>query len=347
MARLQSLGDAPIRYLGKRSRAVAAGVWRASDVSPSVLALSPLTALYGGVVRARRHAYAQGVLQSVHVSVPVISVGNIAVGGSGKTPVTRWVVEQLLERGQRPAVLHGGYAADEPALHRSWYQQVPVFEGKNRVASAERAIKDGATVLVLDDGLQHLRLARALDIVLIAADSWDTPRRMLPAGAWREPLATLRDVEIIAITRKAASRAAAERVASEIRKQTGDHSPCIIALKLDGLMHRGLDTAPPGGPVVALSSIADPQAFARQLTELGLQVSEVFAFGDHHDYEREDLQTVRTLARERAIVTTEKDAVKLSALDPAFEVRVARQSVIVEAGLAELEAAIDAALLAG
>jgi tetraacyldisaccharide 4'-kinase len=281
----------------------------------------------------------------MQVGVPVISVGNLVVGGSGKTPVTGWLVERLRARGQSPAVLHGGYAADEPALHRAWHPDIPVYAGKDRVASANQAIRNGATVLVLDDGLQHLRLARDLDLVLIAADHWQQPKRLLPAGGWREELSALRDVEVIAITRKAASLGEAQQVAAEIQASTGGHAPCIIALNLDDFIHAGLPSARPGGAVLALSSIADPRAFARQLQQAGLEVSEVLAFGDHHEYRLEDLRIVRAAAQGRPVVTTEKDAVKLQALDPELDIWIARQTVVVEAGMAQLDAALDAALL--
>jgi tetraacyldisaccharide 4'-kinase len=284
-------------------------------------------------------------LQSERVRVPVISVGNLVVGGSGKTPVTGWLVETLRRGGQTPAVLHGGYAADEPALHRAWHPDIPVYAGKDRVASANEAIRNGATVLVLDDGLQHLRLARDLDLVLIAAEHWQQPRRLLPAGVWREELNTLRDVEVIAITRKAASHAEARDVAAEIQASTGGHAPCIIALKLEGFFHAGLPSASPTGALLALSSIADPLAFARQLLQAGLEVSEVLAFGDHHEYRLEDLRVVRAAAKGRPVVTTEKDAVKLQALDPELDIWIARQTVVVETGRPQLDAALDAALL--
>lgn len=341
------LQDVPIRFLGRRSRALAARVWQQSDHSAVMLALQPLATLYGAAMRYRRRAYSSGRLESIRVSVPVISVGNLAVGGAGKTPFTGWLVEELRARQQRPAVLHGGYAADEPALHRWWHPDVPVYAGKDRVASAGRAIGEGATVLVLDDGLQHLRLARDLDIVLIAADRWSQPKRLLPAGSWREELATIRDVEVVAVTRKAASRLQAERVAAEISAATGGHVPCVIALELGSFRHGAGDAGNtrPAGNVVALSSIADPLAFSRQLHQAGLEVSELFAFGDHHDYVKDDLALVRNLAQGRTVVTTEKDAMKIRDLDPGFDMWVAAQRIVIEAGMPQLNAALETALL--
>ena len=209
--------DVPVRYLGERKHENAARLWSAASAHPGVLALQPLSLLYSATVRARRAAYDRGLAHSVRVGVPVISVGNLTVGGSGKTPVAGWVIDQLRRMGHTPALLHSGYADDEPQLHRMWRPNLQVIAGKDRVASARSAIAAGATVLVLDDGFQHLRLARDLDIVLIPADSWSQPKRMLPAGPWREPLSTLRRGGVIVITRKAADRAQAAECACASR----------------------------------------------------------------------------------------------------------------------------------
>jgi len=171
--RVHRLGGAGVR---------AHGVWTAPGSRPDVLALRALSGLYGAVTAARRSAYRTGLLPQTRVGAPVISIGNLAVGGSGKTPFSSWLVSELRTRGQTPALLHGGYASDEPALHRQWTPDIAVFAAKDRVTSARSAIAGGATIIVLDDGLQHSRLYRDLDLVLISADTWDQPRRLLPAG---------------------------------------------------------------------------------------------------------------------------------------------------------------------
>src|SRR5688572_14246190 len=142
--------------------------------------LAPFEQLYGGVIKLRNAAYDRGMFPVERVAVPVLSVGNIVAGGAGKTPVVRWLVEQLLARGRRPAILHGGYGMDEPKLHQQWHPEVTVIAERDRVAAARLAVDGGADVIVMDDGFQHRRLARDLDIVLVTADSdnWN----LLPRG---------------------------------------------------------------------------------------------------------------------------------------------------------------------
>src|SRR5688572_26333331 len=208
-----------IHWLGARGSRAAQRIWRAEEAKPEVTMLRPLSAAFGALTRARRSAYARGVLKVERAAIPVISVGNLTVGGTGKTPFSRWLTERLLERGQRPAILHRGYGSDEPALHRLWHPEVPVFVGSDRVESVKQAERAGATVVVLDDGFQHLRLARDLDIVLISADNWHLPKRLLPAGNWREPISVLQQANAIVVTRKAASRKAAGAVADALRSE--------------------------------------------------------------------------------------------------------------------------------
>ena len=334
--------EVPIRYVGERSHENAARLWSTSGGNPTVWPLQPLSLLYGATVRARRAAYERGLRESVHVSVPVISIGNLTVGGSGKTPMAGWVLDELRRAGHEPALLHGGYADDEPQLHRLWRPNVPVFAGKDRVASARDAIEAGATVIVLDDGFQHLRLVRDLDIVLVAADSWAQPKRLLPAGAWREPLSALRRAGAIVITRKAADRASTAAVQSRIARYTPNAPIATAHLSISAFYHRG-DGGRVAGPAVGVCAIADPRTFAKHLVLEGVQVQELLAFPDHHVYTWDDLDLVRGAAQGRALVTTEKDSVKLRLLDPEIDVWVARQKVVIESGETELVDVINRA----
>ena len=323
--------DPAVRMMGQRSSR-ANSVWSAPPQRPDVLALSGLSLLYRGVMDARRAAYDAGWLNSTRVAVPVISVGNLVVGGTGKTPFTRWLTSLLRERGKRPAVLHGGYGSDEPALHRKWNPAVPVLVGRDRVASAQQAIGNGADVIILDDGFQHLRLRRDLDIVLISADRWHEPQRMLPAGPWREPVDALPASAVVVITRKAAASDAALRVAAEVRQRSGVASIAIANLAIDGIHAVRVESHTASGPVVAVTAIGDPLAFARQLIQLGYDVTEVLAFDDHHDYTGDDLQEIQRISAGRPVITTEKDAVKLDPMTPPFRYWVAKQGLRIEQG---------------
>jgi tetraacyldisaccharide 4'-kinase len=334
--------DVPVRYLGERRHENAARLWTASSANPSVWPLQPLALLYSGAVRARRAAYASGLAHSERVGVPVISVGNLTVGGSGKTPIAGWVIDQLRRRSHTPALLHSGYADDEPQLHRLWRPTVPVYAGKDRIASARAAIAAGATVIVLDDGFQHLRLARNLDIVLVPADSWVQPRRLLPAGPWREPLSALRRGGAVVITRKAADRSAAADVRGRIAPLVRNAPIALAHLSIIAFF-RGGEGGRVEGPAIAVCGIGDPRTFARHLVIEGVQLQEVLAFPDHHKYTWEDLDVIRAAAQNRALVTTEKDAVKLRLLDPTLDLWIARQKVVIEEGESELLQALERA----
>src|SRR5688500_18251936 len=331
--RVHRLGGAGVR---------AHGVWTAPGSRPDVLALRALSGLYGAVTAARRSAYRTGLLPQTRVGAPVISIGNLAVGGSGKTPFSSWLVSQLRTRGQTPALLHGGYASDEPALHRQWTPDIAVFAGKDRVASARSAIAGGATVIVLDDGLQHSRLYRDLDLVLISADTWDQPHRLLPAGPWREPLEALPSEAFVVVTRKAVTHEAAERVAGTISTRVPNRGVCICALELADLesRHSGI----PPDRAVALAAVADPFAFAAQLLQRGVAIEDLLVFGDHHDYTPADIADIKRITAGRALITTEKDAVKLSLVAPELPYWVATQRLVIERGEQDLQAAIAGAV---
>ena len=180
------------------------------------LGLRPAEALYRLGIALRNRAFDVRLLRAHRAGVPVVSVGNLLVGGAGKTPFTRWLVAELLARGEQPGILHGGYAADEPDLHRRWYPELPVVVGRDRVRSAAAAIEQGATVLVLDDAFQHRRIERDLDIVLVPAEGWTARPRLLPRGPWREPVTSLARAELIVVTRRTASAALAADVGRSV-----------------------------------------------------------------------------------------------------------------------------------
>src|SRR5207253_9868766 len=129
-------------------------------------ALAPAETLYRATIALRNAAYNKRA-RVQHADVPVVSVGSLLVGGAGKTPFTRWIIEHYLVRNIKPALLHGGYADDEPQLHRLWHPGLPVIAARDLVRAARAAVAAGAQVLVLDDAFQHRRLARELDIVLV------------------------------------------------------------------------------------------------------------------------------------------------------------------------------------
>jgi tetraacyldisaccharide 4'-kinase len=299
--------------------------------APWSLLLAPLEGAYAGVMATRNAAYDRGILRAHRVAVPVISVGNIVAGGTGKTPVTRWLTEQLLARGRRPAILHGGYGMDEPRLHHQWHPDLPVIANRDRVAGARRAIEQGADVIVLDDGFQHRRLARDLDIVLLAAETTNT--RRLPRGPAREPLRALVRSDFVLITRKTAGTDDAVLLETRMHQEI----PGVPTARV----HLRLQAALPAEAVVAVAAIARPDLFLRQLIGAGARAELLLAFPDHHEYTKDDAACIVQRAASRVVVTTAKDAVKLRALLPEQPMLIAEQTVVFENGMGELLTTID------
>lgn len=298
-------------------------------------ALAPAELLYRGAARVYHGMYDRGLRHAEQVGLPVISVGNISLGGSGKTPVVRWIVSQLQQLGAAPAILHGGYAPDEPALHRSWHPGLPVIAQRDRIAAARRARAEGASVAVLDDGFQHRRLARDIDIVLVPAEGWTAQPRLLPRGPWRESPRSLRRADVVGVTRKAATAEEASRVADEMRRLAPHAQVARFLLRPSGWRAVG-SKAPEGdapyGDVLAVSGVARPQPFWANAKEAGARVCGALVFKDHHAYGPDDHERIRQAAGGRPIVTTSKDAIKLAPLAEELEIWVLEQDVVPEAG---------------
>lgn len=303
--------------------------------------LLPAEGAFRAIVALRNAGYRSGIVHATRATVPVLSVGNLRVGGSGKTPFSAWLVRTLVSRGARPALLHGGYAADEPALHRHWHADVHVIARRDRVAAAADAVAGGANVLVLDDGFQHRRLARDLDIVLIAAEDWTARPRLLPNGPWRETPASLERADLLVVTRRSAGAERAAAVAHEVAV-VARGKPVVIAAILPLRWTRdGREVEPPAGSALAVTAIAMPELFAASVHDAGGRIDRILAFPDHHLFVPADIERVRSESRGRTIVTTAKDAMKLSALAAEADVRVLEQVVHIEAGASALEHALD------
>jgi tetraacyldisaccharide 4'-kinase len=325
-----------LRRVGS-AHAAAERVW--DEGGPLAAALWPAELAFLAASAARNVLYDAGILRTVRVDVPVVSIGNLTVGGAGKTPFTRWVVERLLQRGRRPAILHRGSGADEPALHTAWQPGVPVRVGADRVAGARAAIAGGADVVVLDDGFQHRRLARDVNIVLVAAETGADPVRLLPRGRWRERLAALRRADLAVVTRRTADAATAEAVVA--RLENVRCAPPVARVLLEAAGWRGPGGAPPAGATFAVTSIASPDAFAENARRAGAAVADGLAYPDHHAFDAADAARIVAEAAGRALVTTEKDAVKLVPLLPETPLWVLLQRVRIEAGEAAVEDVLD------
>jgi tetraacyldisaccharide 4'-kinase len=283
--------------------------------------LLPLSGLYWLVSSLRRFLYVQGVLRSRRAAVPVIVVGNITAGGTGKTPTVLWLVESLRRRGFSPGIVSRGYGGehsgsamrvepdsaaslvgDEPALlaRRSL---CPVVVDPDRVRAADMLVEDGVDVIVADDGLQHYRLDRDYEICVLDGSRGLGNRRLLPAGPLREPADRLDDVEQVLVNGTLQQRddglTAAEQNAIAFVLQARE------ARRLDGSCSRPLEGFA-GKTVHAVAAIGNPQRFFDTLREFGIQVLE-HGFADHAVLTDQDLHFRDGFD----VLMTEKDAVKL------------------------------------
>ena len=304
--------------------------------------LTPAETLFRLAVWLRNGAYNAGFLSAARVQLCVVSVGNLVVGGTGKTPISSWLIDELARRGHRPALLHGGYADDEPALHRIWHPDVPVFAVRDRVESARRALACGSTVVVVDDGFQYRRLEKDLEILLLAVETWTRRPRLLPRGPWREtPSTAVQRADLILVTRKTGSSERAQEVVQQLRTIAPETPIASVFIRPLGFRRAdGAEGRPPGN-VLAVAGVAQPEMFAENARTVGADVTEVLVFPDHHEYSMVDAERIRFTAAGRAVVTTAKDHVKLGALLPHTDLWILEQRVEVEMGGDAIARALD------
>jgi tetraacyldisaccharide 4'-kinase len=289
--------------------------WRGERgvATPFLVVLTlPAGILYGAVTRIRNLLYDHGILPTRAGPIPVVSVGNLAVGGTGKTPVAAWTVSTLREAGRRPALVTRGYGEDELLLHRRWNPDVPVIRARRRLQGVREAARLGCDVAVLDDGFQHRGLARDLDLVLLSPVH-PLPPRLLPRGPFRESLRSLRRAHALLVTRKGlAQDEGATALVRELEALPGGRPVYLVPLT-PGPWRRldGTEASPPEGPLLAVASVAEPASFLEVLRERTGTDPELLAFPDHHVYREPEVRRIADRAGGRTVVTTEKDAVKL------------------------------------
>ncbi len=313
-------GDARRRYL-----ALVRGGSRGVGPVLARVALRLATVPYGLAVRLRNRLYSAGWLAAYRPAVPVVSVGNLTAGGTGKTPCVEYVAGYYRGRDRRVAVLSRGYGAaggrnDEALVLEENLPDVPHLQGADRAALARTAVEElESEVLVLDDGFQHRRLARDLDIVLLdATESADD--HLLPRGLLREPFASLRRAGLVVLTR--CDQAGRDRV-DELRRRVRRYAPAVPVVETRHgpveLVNSDRSVAPLDGlrgrPVFAFCGLGNPDAFRRTLADSGADVREFRAYPDHHPYDRADVASLRDWLRGLPpgglAVTTQKDLVKL------------------------------------
>jgi tetraacyldisaccharide 4'-kinase len=320
--------------------------------------------LYGVAARGRLRLYRSGLLKSENVGVPVISIGNLTTGGTGKTPLVEWVARAVAGEGRRACVLTRGYGradegrrvvasdgarvlaevsecGDEPRLlAERLLGTASVVCDRDRVAAARWAKENlGAEVFVLDDGFQHLRIARDLDVVTLDATSPWGGGHMLPRGRLREPASGLARADCVVITRADAA-ANLEELRAEVVRLCGGRAAAVVAsrVRTQGLTPlwsssaRVEEDAPeleveedaPGAkveegmPVAAFCAIGNPRAFFEHLRGDGFELLHTRAFADHHAYTSSEVEAFTSEAMRRGarlVLTTAKDAVKLRGME--------------------------------
>jgi tetraacyldisaccharide 4'-kinase len=284
--------------------------------------LWPLSKLYGLFVRLRHYLYARGWLRTMRLNGKVISVGNLTVGGTGKTPMVLWLAQRFLAEGKSVAILSRGYrgthgSSDEIELLRSRLGDKVLFGvGHDRFATGKRLESVNAIdVFLLDDGFQHLQLAHDLDIVMLDGSRKLKEQWLLPAGPLREPIAACRRADILVVSRRC------EKPVIEAE----DAHPFAIfyaQTKLIGFRRFGCDPDEKylseigAGTFLAFCGIGNPDAFFDDLSHWHVPVSEKRRFSDHHKYSASELERLQSRAEASGaagLVTTEKDAQNLPA----------------------------------
>ncbi len=298
--------------------------------------LLPFSALYGGIVAVRNAGYDSGFFKAKKLPRPVVSVGNISVGGSGKTPFVMLLIEKLMAMGKKPAVLSRGYRrltkelviacpekgsdpdiqmlGDEPALISMNFPDVPVAVHADRHRAGEEVLeKFGADVFLLDDGLQNRELHRDIDFVLMSRSLYDLRDSYLPAGNLRDSRGRMKQADVVVLTNH--GTAAVERDYEEL---LGKYSDAPVA----GVNYVASDLTDHAGThhplellrekkVAAFCGIARPEIFFENVSGLSRELISVRRFPDHHWYDEYDIDGVFEGEEDAIAVTTAKDAVRI------------------------------------
>jgi len=339
-------------------------------------ALVPAAIAYGAGVRVRNFLYDRGWRRAARVAAPVVSVGNLTVGGTGETPVVVWLAEELERRGHSVGVLSRGYgrrsrgtkviaqggrpvvsveaSGDEPAMIGRRIRGPVVVAGR-REAGARVAIERGARVLLLDDGFQHRAIARDFDLLLVDDERPIGNGWTLPSGPLREPLRNATRADAVLAVDRGSPRAEGGLPAAWVHAGRFER-PCYRGVLVpralvwpDGETWTEAPLARLAGQrILVVSGIVGPQALYAMVQQWEGQIVNVLEFPDHHWYDRDDFATIRKAAREAdLIVTTEKDLVKLERFPFVRGGLMALRLGVAVEGAEELLAAISAVLRRG
>ncbi len=299
------------------------------------IVLWAFTPAYRLAVAIRNRKLTRDTTSVTRVGVPVISIGNLTTGGTGKSPMVIWVSQRLRELGLRVAIVSRGYGGqrtgtatrpnDEALEMQQRLPDVPQLQDPDRIKSANIAIGELETqCLIMDDGFQHRRLHRDLDVVLIDATNPFGYGYLLPRGLLREPIGNLARADVVVITRcQQVDQASIDSIMKVIAQATADnHTPSVVCqtqtvakrwLQFDGQSMEVVDFGT--DPVVACCAIGNPESFISMATMIGAHVVGQKFFPDHHTFSRGDIESVVRLAQEKGasrIICTHKDLVKIA-----------------------------------
>ena len=323
----------------------------------------PLAPLYSALMRMREFMYRKGIFRVTSLEVPVISIGNLTLGGTGKTPVVQNLARMLRSRGWSPAVISRGYGGasrekinivstgkkplldasyvgDEPRLLAETLEGIPVLTGAVRRHPALKAVEMGSDVLILDDGFQHLALDRSVDLVLFNADTLAGNSRVFPSGDLREPVKALHRCDGFIITGvNDSNMERADRFAGLLTTRF-PLCPVFMAQYRPGAVIEDKDE---GSPVevkeeaikniafFGFSGIAHPERFQQTMADMGFTVNGFRMYADHYPYKQKDMDRLTGFAEEsgsQALITTEKDLVKLHGIHKAMPLYALRMDVV-------------------
>ncbi|OUV75040.1 MAG: tetraacyldisaccharide 4'-kinase [Planctomycetaceae bacterium TMED138] len=289
--------------------------------------LSAIEIPYEALVRLRNYGYDHSILTVKKASAPVISVGNLTLGGTGKTPLVAWLAHWFAQHNKKPAIISRGYKAktgqlsDEAAELKILLPTVPHYANKQRIIAAGEAVTKGSDVLLLDDGFQHRQISRDLNLITIDATDPFGCNRIFPRGLLREPLWGLKRADALVLTR---TDQVSIKTRNEIQEQcfqfVGSHDKPWIETEHRPSNLRLVDgTTQPlktlqDKRILSLSAIGNPGAFHRTLTTLGHEPVATLTFPDHHTYTTDDIHRISEETESvgaEIIVTTLKDLVKL------------------------------------
>jgi tetraacyldisaccharide 4'-kinase len=332
------------------------GQTRGVGTGPARLGLDVCSRLYGLAVSARNATYDLGLRKVHRATVPVISVGNLTLGGTGKTPMVEWIARWYRRRGVRVALISRGYGQtrginDEGLVLEENLPDVPHLQDPDRVKLARIAVEElEAQLIILDDGFQHRRLARDVDLVMLDALDPFGLGRLFPRGLLREPIGSLRRASAIILSRadllnpieREAIRIEAVRRTRSVPFIEACHAPIDL---IDGAGRIYPIEDLPSQSVAAFCGIGNPEGFRRTLLPLCRSVLDLRVFPDHHPYTAADVMNLQTWAKEleaNLVLTTQKDLVKLRANTlGTVPLRALRIGLEIMGGIEALERILD------